>query len=157
MSSVVRALRPHDCATAAALHARCFDAPWERPWSADAFGRLLATPGCFGLMLILDGQAMGMALARVAADEAELLTIGVAPDARRRGGASQLLSAIGRRCRRRGAQNIFLEVAEDNPTAQRLYQRHHFVVVGRRNAYFDRGQQARVAALIMRLDLQGKN
>ncbi len=157
MSSVVRALRPHDCATAAALHASCFDAPWDRPWSADAFGRLLATPGCFGLMLILDDQAVGLALARVAVDEAELLTIGVAPDARRRGGASQLLSTLGNRCRRRGARSIFLEVAEDNPTARHLYQRHHFVVVGRRGAYFDRGEQARVAALIMRLDLQDKN
>jgi ribosomal protein S18 acetylase RimI-like enzyme len=48
-------------------------------------------------------------------------------------------------------------VAEDNLAAQRLYDRHDFAVVGRRDAYFDRGKQCRVAALIMRLDLHDKN
>jgi ribosomal-protein-alanine N-acetyltransferase len=152
MTESIRALRPHDGQTVALLHAQCFAALQERAWAAEEFAQLLATPGCFGLLSIADGQPVGLALARVAADEAEILTLGVMPQARRRGRGSLLLSTLARRCRRRGAQSLFLDVAEDNLPARYLYERHGFTVVGRRDAYFDRGKQGRAAALIMRLD-----
>ena len=151
MMTAIRALRPHDAQTAAILHARSFDALQERTWTAEEFAGLLATPGCFGLLLIADDRPCGVAVARVAADEAEILTLGVVPEARRHGGASRLLSTLERRCRRRGARSLFLDVAEDNLPARRLYGRRGFTVVGRRTAYFDRGKQERVAGLVMRL------
>jgi ribosomal-protein-alanine N-acetyltransferase len=152
MTLLVRSLRPHDGQAAAFLHAQCFEALGERPWTAGEFVALLATPGCFGLLLVADGQPHGFAVARVAADEGEILTLGVVPRARRRGGGSRLLSVLERRCRRRGARSLFLDVAEDNLPARRLYAGRGFTVVGRREAYFDRGEQACAAALIMRLD-----
>ncbi len=152
MTTSVRTLRPHDGATAAFLHAKCFDALRERAWTAEEFTGLLATPGCFALMLIADGRPCGLSMARVAADEAEVLTLCVVPEARRRGGALRLLSVLERRCRRRGARSLFLDVAEDNLPARCLYGARGFTVVGRRDAYFDRGKQGRAAALTMRLD-----
>ena len=155
MSTIVRSMRPHDRNVAASLYAQCFDAPWERAWTAAEFARLLESPGCFGALLMTGDQPDGLAVARVAADEAEVLTIGVVPTARRRGGATLLLSTLSRRCRRRGARHIFLEVAEDNLAARHLYEAHGFVIVGRRNNYFDRGPHGHVTALTMRRDFHG--
>lgn len=152
MSGAVRTLRPHDSTTATALYAACFDAPWERVWTADEFAGLLSSPGCFGVMLMVGDQPCGFAVACVAADEAELLTLGVVPSARRHGAASLLLSTVRRRCRRRGARCLFLEVSEDNLPARRLYEAHGFITVGRRYKYFDRGPNGRAAALVLRRD-----
>jgi ribosomal-protein-alanine N-acetyltransferase len=151
--AVVRALRPSDYDRAATLYGLCFDAPWDRSWTRDEFARLLATPGCFGLLLIADDQPAGLAVARVAADEAEILTLGVVPQLRRRGGASRLLSTMRQRCRRRGARCLLLEVAEDNLPARALYESFGFSTVGRRKGYFNRDRHGQVAALVMRLDL----
>ena len=56
----------------AQLHAACFTTP--RPWAADEFAALLATPGI--LLLTADD---GFLLGRVAAGEAELLTLAIDP------------------------------------------------------------------------------
>jgi ribosomal-protein-alanine N-acetyltransferase len=153
----VRDLGRQDDELAARLHALCFDAPWERPWSAGEFAHLLDTPGCFGLVLEEDGRPIGLALARIAADEAEIITLAVVPAARRRRGASLLLSSLIGHCRQRGARLLFLEVADDNLAARRLYEAHGFTEVGRRDAYFERGAQGPMAALILRraMDITG--
>src|SRR5262249_25006292 len=73
-----------------ALHGRCF-APG---WSAATMASLLGLPGSFALIATqLDNgaaQPAGFALARVAADEAELLSLGVVPERQRRGIARRL-------------------------------------------------------------------
>lgn len=148
----VRALHPDDGALATALHARCFDAPGERAWTGEEFASLLSTPGCFGLLLIADGKPCGLAVVRIAADEAELLTVGVVPEARRRGGAGLLMTTLHEHCRRGGVRYIFLEVADDNPAARRLYEKHGYASVARRRDYFDRGSHGRIAAHVMRRD-----
>jgi len=48
-----------------------------------------------------------------------------------------------------GARRVFLEVAEDNWAARRLYAALGFAPVGRRRNYYRRGQDF-VAALTMR-------
>lgn len=148
-----RILRPHHAQVAALVHAACFDADRERAWTADEFASLLATPGCFGVLLADSGQPVGIAVSRMAADEAEILTIGVAPAARRRRGGLLLLSLLERHCARRGARQLFLEVAEDNPAARRLYEKCGFVLAGRRESYFTNKNRDRIAALVMRRDL----
>jgi len=64
----------------AAIHAVGF--PPREAWGEDAIGLQLALPGAFGL---IDDRG-GMLLGRVAADEAEVLTLAVAPAVRRNGG-----------------------------------------------------------------------
>jgi ribosomal-protein-alanine N-acetyltransferase len=153
MTGTIGDLRADQAGLAAALYRQCFDAAWERPWTEAEFVRLLAAPGCFGLLLRVDGEACGLVLGRVAADEAEVLTLGVVPAARRRGGASRLLAAVCQRCRRDGARRLFLDVAEDNVPARRFYEAQGLSEVGRRPAYFDRAAGASVAAIVLRLDL----
>jgi ribosomal-protein-alanine N-acetyltransferase len=134
--------------TLAALHLAAFD----DPWSAADIATLLASPGVFSSMASCDGEVAGFILWRVAADEAEVLTLAVTPAMRRRGVAGALLRQAMAAALAIGVQAVFLEVATDNPGAQALYLAHGFGEVGRRPAYFSRPGGA-VAAIIMRRDL----
>lgn len=113
----------------AALHAAAFTVP--RPWTAEELAALLAHPGA-----VLAAAEQGFALARVAADEAELLTIAVAPAARRRGLGRQLLARVLTAAAGRGARSVFLEVAADNAPARALYAMAGFAEAGRRRGYY---------------------
>jgi ribosomal-protein-alanine N-acetyltransferase len=132
----------------AALHRSAF----EEPWSADDIAVLLRSPGVFAASASLSGEVAGFILCRIAADEAEVLTLAVAPAMRRRGVAGALLERAMAAALAAGAGAAFLEVAADNPGAEALYRAHGFREVGRRPGYFSRAGGA-VAALIMRLDL----
>jgi len=122
----------------AAIHAAAFAPP--EAWSAGAIAAQLALPGVFGLV----HEAGGMLLARVAADEAELLTLGVAPDQRRQGVGGALLRAALQRSAQAGARAMFLEVATGNTPARVLYDSAGFAVVGQRRGYYADGQHALV-------------
>ncbi len=113
----------------AALHDAAMTLP--RPWSATEFAALRSMPG--SVEIVRHG---GIALGRVTADEAELLTIAVHPDARRRGLGADLLAAFHDAARRRGAGTAFLEVAETNAAARALYARAGYAAVGRRPGYY---------------------
>jgi ribosomal-protein-alanine N-acetyltransferase len=88
------------------------------------------------------------ALARSAADEAELLTLAVRPAARRAGRARRLLAEIERRAAEAGAAALFLEVSERNAPARALYAAAEYRPVARRRAYYGDAD-----ALILRKDL----
>jgi ribosomal-protein-alanine N-acetyltransferase len=113
----------------AALHEAAFTVP--RPWTAAEFAALLARPGA-----VLAALPQGFALLQVTADEAELLTLAVAPAARRQGLGRRLLAAGLEAAARRGAAWAFLEVAADNAPARALYAATGFVEVGRRRGYY---------------------
>lgn len=134
-------------AALASVHAQAFD----RPWDAAVFENLLSGPGAFALLAAKDGPA-GLAVCRVAADEAEVLTLGVAPWARRSGVARALMAGAISLARQAGALTLLLEVDAENSAAIGLYESLGFVQAGRRKGYYDRGV-GRTDALVMRLDL----
>ncbi len=127
----------------AAIHAAAFRG--AEAWSAQVIAQQLAHPGCFALI----DPAGGMLLARVAADEAEILTLGVAPEARRGGIGRGLVDAAMRWAATAGARAMFLEVASTNTPARALYEAAGFVRVGRRARYYANGGDA----LVLRVDL----
>ncbi len=126
------------------LHAEAFEAPWP----ASAFADLLRQPG-----VLLEADADGFALVRVAADEAEILTLAVRPAARRTGLGSKLMRAAGARAAAAGANQLLLEVAEDNVAARSLYDRLGFLTAGRRPRYYVRSGGQTVDALLLVLIL----
>jgi ribosomal-protein-alanine N-acetyltransferase len=131
----------------AAVHDACF--PGES-WSADAMRSILAIPGTFGTIALDEDEApLGLILARAAADECEILTLGVLPGHRREGIGERLLAGVLARAAERGAAKVFLEVAEDNGAALGLYTRSGFAAVGRRPDYY-RGPNGHRAALTLR-------
>lgn len=91
----------------------------------------------------------GFAVGRVAADEAELLTLAVAPEARRQGVGRRLLSAFETEAKARGARTVFLEVAETNAAARCLYAGAGYASAGYRRDYYGPAG-ARTGALVLR-------
>ena len=128
----------------AALHARCFTTP--RPWTEVEFADFLADPLAF---LLVEGDA-GFLLGRAVAGEAELLTLAVTPEARRRGLGQRLVSRFLYQARLRGADSAFLEVAADNLAAQSLYVRAGFAPAGRRRGYYRTASGESLDALVLR-------
>lgn len=133
--------------TLATLHALSFTTP--PPWSASDFAGFLADPLAF---LLVEGDA-GFLLGRAVAGEAELLTIAVAPEARRRGLGRTLVSRFLYQARLRQADRAFLEVSAQNPAAIALYESAGFAPVGRRPGYYRTPEGARIDALLMARDL----
>jgi ribosomal-protein-alanine N-acetyltransferase len=149
---LVRPLGAPDLGRAAALHREAFEPLGERPWTCREIAGLLVSPGVAGLLVEAEGREDGFALWRTAADEAELLTVAVQPDRRRRGLGRALLSAVVERARRGGARNLFLEVGVDNAPARSLYAQAGFIEVGRRPGYYRR-HAGLADALVLRLTL----
>jgi ribosomal-protein-alanine N-acetyltransferase len=84
------------------------------------------------------------------AETAQILTVGVLPNARRQGIGSLLVRALVARARQRRAEEVLLEVRVDNDAAKKLYQSEGFTNLGLRRGYYEHG---RVDALTMRLGL----
>ncbi len=81
--------------------------------------------------------------------EAELLTIGVAPGARRKGAAAALLSAVCDEARAAGAGRLFLEVDEGNEAAFVLYKTAGFEQISVRRSYYRDGADAVVMQIAL--------
>lgn len=129
----------------ARIHAACFANP--RPWTAAEFAVLLGS----GHSFLLE-EPGGFALGRVIADEAELLTIAVLPEVRRRGAGRRLVAGFLREAAARGATAAFLEVGATNESALALYRGQGFRPAGRRPGYYrDAGLVA--DALVLRRPL----
>lgn len=110
------------------LHKLCFP---NKPWSATDFADLKKS-GCD----IIASQN-GFIVWRVVADEAEIITVGVHPNARRTGIASAMLVLVENDAKKRGAKKIFLEVAENNTPARVMYKNNGYTQIGVRPKYYD--------------------
>lgn len=137
-----------DARAIAALHARSF----RRGWSEHEIERMLSDKSVLAHRVSLDGRFCGFVVSRIAADEAEILSVAV--DASRRGAGigRRLLQIHLGRLAARGARAVFLEVEDGNAPARRLYERMGFREVGRRKAYYptDSGP---APALVLRRNL----
>lgn len=145
---IVRPAVAAQAAALAAVHGAAFD---ER-WNEAAIAALLATPGVFAFALGAPDDPAGFILCRIAADEAEILTLAIGPSHRRRGLGASLLEAAMAAAAARGAKGLFLEVAADNVAARALYAKAGFVAVGARRGYYQRGDRA-TDAIVLRRDL----
>ena len=148
---VIRPLRADKAAACARLHA----ADFAHPWTTDEIAALIARPTTLAAAALdpANGTLRGFVLARLAADEAEILTIAVDSAARGKGVGRALLAEALRQAAHAGARAMFLEVDERNAAATALYRRLGFVTVGERPGYYCRPDGSRAAAAIMRKTL----
>jgi ribosomal-protein-alanine N-acetyltransferase len=145
--AVLSQATPRDARALAALHAASF----HRGWSDGEFEQLLMERNVIAHRATVGRKVVGFILSRLAADEAEILSVAVANSRRGKGLARRLLDLNLRRLAGLGTHAVFLEVDEGNVPARRLYQRAGFRDVGRREGYYPAGKGA--AALILRRDL----
>jgi ribosomal-protein-alanine N-acetyltransferase len=147
----VRTLEPSDIEAAAGLHHLAFG--WES-WDAKSLGEILNMPCAAGLIAqVFDGYratVLGFLLYLLVAEDVEILTIAVHPDRRREGIATLLMESCMSLAAASGARDVILEVAEDNPGAQRFYDRLGFQIEGRRKNYYVRPGNERIAASLLR-------
>ena len=142
---------PERAAEIAALHGRLFPLNWDET----AIKNLLEHPASTSLMAIAGEPKVvtGFVIGQLAADEAEIISIGVAPDWQRQGLGKKLVEGLIRAVKRGDARRLFLEVAEDNAAAKALYRGLGFKETGRRKAYYERRGVPAVDALSLALDL----
>jgi len=121
----------------AALHACCFESPWDEA----GFRGLLGRSGALGLIAVDEPNArpVAFALFERVVEEAEILTFGVRPKDRRRGLAARLLAEGLVSLAECGVRRVHLEVAADNNAALALYRKSGFIESGKRAGYYRRG------------------
>jgi [ribosomal protein S18]-alanine N-acetyltransferase len=104
---VIRLLRPDRADACARLHAEGF----AHPWSAEEIAALIASSSTVGAAALdpVNGRLRGFVLSRLAADEAEILTIAVETAFQGKGVGRALLSENLRQASNAGAKAMFLE------------------------------------------------
>ncbi len=147
--------RPGDATQLAAVHAASF----ASDWSEEEIGAFLRDPNVFCLVarranVFGTKSPIGFVLVRMAADEAEILTVAVAPPHRGRGLGRQLVETALRRLYGERIAACFLEVDGGNVAALALYRRLGFATVGKRKGYYRAGSKPGADALVMRADLR---
>jgi ribosomal-protein-alanine N-acetyltransferase len=133
--------------------ARIHGASFHRGWGEGEFETMLTERNTLVHRLRVGRKTIGFAVSRMAADEAEILSIAVAESHRGRGLSHNLLLTHLGHLAGRGVRRLFLEVEENNQPARRLYERAGFSVVGRRERYYRQGGGEPLNALLMRRDL----
>jgi ribosomal-protein-alanine N-acetyltransferase len=145
----VQQATPLDAGLMAAIHACCF----PRPWDEAAMAQFISGPDCVCLIAsVLDDQeavAAGLLIARHAADEAEILTFGVAPSCRRMGLGRALLQRAVAVLAAGGVKRLYLEVEDGNEAALALYRGLGAVPVGKRTGYYEHGGDASIFSLAL--------
>ncbi|MGH1418989.1 MAG: GNAT family N-acetyltransferase [Hyphomicrobiaceae bacterium] len=138
------------------MHALLF----EKAWKLDDMRALLAHPAAMSLVAkVRDAKTLdkpvnaGFVLAQLAADEAEIISIGVLEEFQGRGLGRIMMQGLIRAATIAEARRLFLEVAEDNRSADRLYKSLNFTEVGRRPGYYSRDGGGKVDAVVMARDL----
>ncbi|MBI2707098.1 MAG: ribosomal protein S18-alanine N-acetyltransferase [Proteobacteria bacterium] len=138
-----------DCQDAATLHKQAF----FRGWTESVFQEFLQTPITFGLKVEENNTFSGYILWREIKDEAEILTLVIAPSNRQKGCGSALLTALFTILKDKGILHLFIEVAEDNDAAISFYRKHGFVFYGKRPHYYPREENKHICALNFVKDL----
>jgi ribosomal-protein-alanine N-acetyltransferase len=137
--------KPADAPAIAAVH----NVSFQRGWGEDEIHRLLIEHNVVAHRATNRRAFVGFILSRLAAGEAEILSVAIAPAWRGRAIARPMLMLHLRRLAGLGVRSVFLEVGERNAPACRLYRRAGFHEVGRRQGYYEGG----ATALVLRRDL----
>jgi [ribosomal protein S18]-alanine N-acetyltransferase len=148
-TALVEPAGPRDAARLAQLHGASF----HRGWGEGEFEAMLTERNTLVHRLRLGRKVIGFAVSRLAADEAEILSIAIDASQRGRGLSRNLLLTHMGHLAGRGVRRIFLEVEENNQPARRLYESAGFAVVGIRERYYQQPGGEQLNALLMRRDL----
>jgi [ribosomal protein S18]-alanine N-acetyltransferase len=133
--------------------AQLHGASFHRGWGEGEFESMLVERNTLVHRLRIGRKTIGFAVSRLAADEAEILSIAVALSHRGRGLSRDLLLTHLGHLAGRGVRKVFLEVEENNQPARRLYHWAGFGIVGRRERYYREADGEQLDALLMRRDL----
>lgn len=109
---------------------------FSHPWSKDAIKKELSNPAASYFVATQEKEVIGYAGMWHMADEGEVINIAVSSTNRCKGIGAQLLEALLEEAIAHQLTSVFLEVRENNKTAQSLYKRHGFNIIGIRKRYY---------------------
>jgi ribosomal-protein-alanine N-acetyltransferase len=147
-AAALRPMREDDLDAVASVETRAYAFPWTRGIFRDCL-----QSGHAMWVLESEGALLGYGVLAIAAGEAHVLNLCVAPEAEGRGHGRRLLRALLRVARGGGAMRVFLEVRPSNPRAMALYHDEGFNEIGRRPRYYPAPNHAREDAIVMALEL----
>ena len=127
----LRPMREGDLDAVMAIEQRAYPFPWTRGIFRDCL-----KSGYPSWVMTEHGLVIGYGLLSIAADEAHVLNICVAPERQGRGLGRYLLRALVKIARDQRSQRVFLEVRPSNPGAIALYHGEGFNEIGRRPRYY---------------------
>lgn len=127
---------PDDLADVMRVMQESFDPAFGEAWTGPQCAGLLPMPGVWLSLARIQGEVVGFALSRLVAAEAELLLLAVRRESQGFGVGAKLLDRFVDLARRRGAEQLHLEVRDGNH-AVTLYTRSGFAEVGRRKNYYN--------------------
>lgn len=108
---------------------------FEFAWTREQFQSSFEAGHHF--LLVKDGaMTVGFAVYMQVFEQAELLTIAVAPAFRHKGYAQMLIEAMCANLMKKGAEQLFLEVRISNQPARSLYEKMGFKEISRRKGYY---------------------
>ena len=129
--TTIRPMTREDVPLVAALEAEVEVTPWSERALEDALG-----PDYVARVLTDDeGEILSWIVWRTILDESELLLIGTAKNAQRKGYARALLQDALSEAEDRGIVAMHLEVRAGNDPAAKLYETSGFAIVGLRKGY----------------------
>lgn len=134
MNPRIRFLREEDAPALARIEEACF----SRPWSEEAFGKLLEYPHNLYLVAERGGDPIGCAGLALLDGEGSIDKVMVREDCRRQGVAEALLLRLMEEAAGRGVREFTLEVRAGNRAAIRLYEKLGFVSEGIRPGFYDK-------------------
>lgn len=144
----LRAMRGSDLEAVMAVEV----AAYEFPWTTGTFRDCLAAGyGCW-VLETESGRIIGHGVLAVAAGEAHILNVCVAPSHQGRGHGRHLVRRLIDLARWDRAGRVFLEVRPSNPAAQHLYESLGFNEIGRRPRYYP-ARNGREDAIVMAMEL----
>jgi ribosomal-protein-alanine N-acetyltransferase len=151
VTAALRAMTPEDLPAVMELEHTTFpeDAWSEQMMRSELFGQ----PDSRHYLVAEEapGVIVGYAGLAAAGGQGDVQTIAVRADRQGRGLGAALLTALLEEARRRGCQEVFLEVRADNDRAMALYERFEFERIAVRKRYYER---AGVDAIVMRRKLR---
>jgi len=97
-------------------------ASFENPWTEEDFLCCLRQRNCIGMVAEHDHRVLGFVIYELHKARLRVLNIAVAPDARRQGVGSQMITRLIEKLSQQRRREIMLEVRESNLPAQLFYQ-----------------------------------
>lgn len=146
-ATALRPMRESDLDAVMAVEQRAYPFPWSRGIFRDCLAA-----GYPAWVLHERGLLIGYAVVSMAAGEAHILNICIAPERQGRGLGRYLLRALLKQARDNRVERVFLEVRPSNPTAQKLYESEGFNEIGRRPRYYP-AHDGREDAIVMAIEL----
>jgi len=145
--AMLRPMREFDLEAVTAIEQQNYAFPWSFGIFRDC---LRAGYGC--LVFDRDEEVLGYGILSVAAGEAHVLNVSIAPQAQGHGYGRRMLRRLIDMARWQRAERVFLEVRPSNKVAIALYHDMGFNEIGRRPGYYP-AAKGREDALVMAMEL----